>query len=233
MRGLDYFAIVCIRVRSTQEEWNDEMFMRPILNEFSVKVALKRISLGFVLDCSAPCLEESLLSLAKLRLEEVEEFHWAQNVWMFGSRTTVKKVVILAISRPLGRIPFLPQECVFFELTKWDVVEIPAEHQVAPGGLFRTIQEGSHLELEFVRMERLFTVDVQRKEWGELVQEVLLSYYKGHSVPLVFDFKSLLKDLSGKEAEALMWMHSWSIVRSGGRLERALINSSDVDLSQT
>ena len=32
--------------------------------------ALKRTSLGSVLDCVAPCLE-SLLSLAKLRLEEV------------------------------------------------------------------------------------------------------------------------------------------------------------------
>ena len=31
----------------------------------------KRTSLGSVLDCVAPCLEESLLSLAKLRLEEV------------------------------------------------------------------------------------------------------------------------------------------------------------------
>ena len=30
-----------------------------------------RTSLGSVLDCVAPCLEESLLSLAKLRLEEV------------------------------------------------------------------------------------------------------------------------------------------------------------------
>ena len=30
--------------------------------------ALKRTSLGSVLDCAAPCLEESLLSLAKLRL---------------------------------------------------------------------------------------------------------------------------------------------------------------------
>ena len=33
--------------------------------------ALKRTSLGSVLDCVAPCLEESLLSLAELRLEEV------------------------------------------------------------------------------------------------------------------------------------------------------------------
>ena len=33
--------------------------------------ALERTSLGSVLDCVAPCLEESLLSLAKLRLEEV------------------------------------------------------------------------------------------------------------------------------------------------------------------
>ena len=33
--------------------------------------AFKRTSLGSVLDCVALCLEESLLSLAKLRLEEV------------------------------------------------------------------------------------------------------------------------------------------------------------------
>ena len=33
--------------------------------------ALKRTSLGSVLDCVALCLEESLLSLAKLRLEEI------------------------------------------------------------------------------------------------------------------------------------------------------------------
>ena len=31
--------------------------------------ALKRTSLGSVLDCVAPCLEESLMSLAKLRLD--------------------------------------------------------------------------------------------------------------------------------------------------------------------
>ena len=54
---------------------------------------LKRTSLGSVLDCVAPCLEESLLSLAKLRLEEVwKSFTEHLNVWMFGSRTTVKKV---------------------------------------------------------------------------------------------------------------------------------------------
>ena len=35
--------------------------------------ALKRTSLGSVLDCVAPCSEESLLSLAKLRLEEVSK----------------------------------------------------------------------------------------------------------------------------------------------------------------
>ena len=33
--------------------------------------ALKRTSLGSSLVCVAPCLEESLLSLAELRLEEV------------------------------------------------------------------------------------------------------------------------------------------------------------------
>ena len=54
--------------------------------------ALKRTSLGSVFDCVAPCLEESLLSLAKLRLEEVWKSLSTLNVWMFGSRTTVKKV---------------------------------------------------------------------------------------------------------------------------------------------
>ena len=33
--------------------------------------ALKKNQFRFCLDCVAPCLEESLLSLAKLRLEEV------------------------------------------------------------------------------------------------------------------------------------------------------------------
>ena len=41
---------------------------QPLCLEFS---ALKRTSLGSVLNCVAPCLEESLLSLAQLRLEEV------------------------------------------------------------------------------------------------------------------------------------------------------------------
>ena len=54
--------------------------------------ALKRTSLGSVLDCVALCLEESLLSLAKLRLEEGRVSLSTLNVWMFGSRTTVKKV---------------------------------------------------------------------------------------------------------------------------------------------
>ena len=36
--------------------------------------ALKRTSLGSVLDCVALCLEESLLSLAKLRLEVWKSF---------------------------------------------------------------------------------------------------------------------------------------------------------------
>ena len=77
--------------------------------------ALKRTSSGSVLDCVAPCLEESLLSLAKLRLEEV--LLSTLNVWMFGSRTTVKKVrnsltwfshgsgATLA-PEPLVRVPF-------------------------------------------------------------------------------------------------------------------------------
>ena len=80
--------------------------------------ALKRTSLGSVLDCVAPCLEESLLSLAKLRLEEAGRVSLSTlNVWMFGSRTTVKKVrnsltwfshgsgATLA-PEPLVRVPF-------------------------------------------------------------------------------------------------------------------------------
>ena len=41
------------------------------------------------------------------------------------------------------------------------------------GGLCGTIQEDSCQELEFVGMERIFTIGVQLREWGELVQEVL------------------------------------------------------------
>ena len=54
--------------------------------------ALKRTSLGSVLDCVAQCLEESLLS-AKLNLKKSGRVSLSTlNVWMFGSRTTVKKV---------------------------------------------------------------------------------------------------------------------------------------------
>ena len=61
-----------------------------------------------------------------------------------------------------------------------------------------------------------------------------MSYFKGQSAPLVFDFQRLLKALSGKEAEAHSDVDAFmSTVRRGGRLERALINSSDVVLSQT
>ena len=51
-----------------------------------------------------------------------------------------------------------------------------------------------------IRMKKKLTVDLrsekskQCKEW--------MSYFKGQSAPWVFDFKSLLKDLSCKEAEA-------------------------------
>jgi len=58
--GKCFFVFVCF----------DEK-RQPLCLEFS---ALKRTSLGSVLDCVAPCLEESLLSLAKLRLEEVWKF---------------------------------------------------------------------------------------------------------------------------------------------------------------
>ena len=50
--------------------------------------ALKRISLGSVLDCVAPCLEES----QSLDLKSGRVSLSTLNVWMFGSRTTVKKV---------------------------------------------------------------------------------------------------------------------------------------------
>ena len=78
--------------------------------------ALEENQFRFCLDCIAPCLEDSLLSLAELRLEEVWK-SFTPNVWMFGSRTTVKKVrnsltwfshgsgAILA-PEPLGRVPF-------------------------------------------------------------------------------------------------------------------------------
>ena len=52
--------------------------------------ALKRTSLGSVLDCVALCLEESLLSLAKLRLEEVWKSFTEHTKRV--ARTTVKKV---------------------------------------------------------------------------------------------------------------------------------------------
>ena len=53
-----------------------------------------------------------------------------------------------------------------------------------------------------------------------LVFIFLLLHFKGQNAPLVFDFKSLLKALSGKEAEAQSDL--WSIVQKGGRLERHL-----------
>ena len=57
-----------------------------------------------------------------------------------------------------------------------------------------------------------------------------MALFKEQSTPFVFDFKRLLQALSEKEAEAQSeWMHLWSIVQKGGKLERALINSSDVD----
>jgi len=52
---------------------------QPLCLELS---ALKRTSLGSVLDCVAPCLEESLLSLAKLRLEEVWNSTKCVDVWL-------------------------------------------------------------------------------------------------------------------------------------------------------
>ena len=83
--------------------------------------ALKRTSLGSVLDCVAPCLEESLLSLAKLRLEEVwksftETVKKARNslTWFsHGSGATLAP-------EPLVRVPFSTtrvfETLFFFEL---------------------------------------------------------------------------------------------------------------------
>ena len=76
--------------------------------------ALKRTSLGSGLDCVAPCLEESLLSLAKLRLEEV----W-KSFTEHTKRVDVCSGAILA-PEPLGRVPFSTtrafETLFFFEL---------------------------------------------------------------------------------------------------------------------
>ena len=109
--------------------------------------AFKRTSLGSVLDCVAPCLEESLLSLAKLRLEEVWKSFTEHTKWMFGSRTTVKKVR---------------------NSLTWFVVEIRAGHRVGQEGQCGTIQEDSCQELASVVMEKIYTeeisMEVQLKE---------------------------------------------------------------------
>ena len=56
--------------------------------------ALEENQFRFCLDCVVPCLEDSLLSLAELRLEEVwKSFtEHTKRVDVIGSRTTVKKV---------------------------------------------------------------------------------------------------------------------------------------------
>ena len=60
--------------------------------------ALKRTSLGSVLDCVALCLEESLLSLAKLRLEEVwksfTDFFCLMAAWL--NEVVVRAVALLS-----------------------------------------------------------------------------------------------------------------------------------------
>ena len=62
----------------------------------------------------------------------------------------------------------------------------------------------------------------QCKEW--------MAHFKGQTAPLVFDFKSLLKALSGKQAEAQSEVDAFmEHCAKAGRLERALVNSSDVD----
>ena len=61
--------------------------------------ALKRTSLGSVLDCVAPCLEESLLSLAKLRLEEVwksfTEHTKRVDVWLKNDSSCLQKLTFI------------------------------------------------------------------------------------------------------------------------------------------
>ena len=56
--------------------------------------ALEENQFRFCLDCVVPCLEDSLPSLAELRLEEVwKSFtEHTKRVDVIGSRTTVKKV---------------------------------------------------------------------------------------------------------------------------------------------
>ena len=79
---------------------------------------MKRTSLGSVLDCVAPCLEESLLSSAKLGLEEVWESFTEHtkrvDVWLKNDSEKVRNLLtwfshgsgaILA-PEPLGRVPF-------------------------------------------------------------------------------------------------------------------------------
>ena len=44
------------------------------------------------------------------------------------------------------------------------MVEAPADHLVGPGGLFGTIQKDSCQEVEFVEMEKIFTISVQLRE---------------------------------------------------------------------
>ena len=82
--------------------------------------ALEENQFRFCLDCVAPCLEDSVLSLAELTVDLRKSGRVSLstlNVWMFGSRTTVKKVrnsltwfshgsgADLA-PEPLGRVPF-------------------------------------------------------------------------------------------------------------------------------
>ena len=73
--------------------------------------ALKRTSLGSVLDCVAPCLEESLLSLAKLRLEEV---------WKSFTEHTKRVDVWLTVKKVRNSLPFSTtrvfETLFFFEL---------------------------------------------------------------------------------------------------------------------
>ena len=57
--------------------------------------ALEENQFRFCLDCVAPCLEDSLLSLAELRLEEV-----------WKSFTEHTKRVDVWLKKPLGRVPF-------------------------------------------------------------------------------------------------------------------------------
>ena len=79
------------------------------------------------------------------------------------------------------------------------------------------------------RMKKNLVVvqESKKSKHGERKCKDLMAHFKEQSEPFLFNFKDLLKALSGKEAVAQSkWMHSWRIVQKGGRLERALITQT-------